>query len=197
MGRRPWKRKMVLLIQNSYGLPRERSPKMHLIPAFPVYKDSRIIRSHEYTAPKASTRCCEMLLTLRSTSPHWFVQNKNPSCKEYVYLIYREINIFGFLPRDPPDRTSLSSLSMEGEGTLDLGLPGMEHSEPASKESSWFSISSSLTHLWQTLCWQGRISGWVKSSLQIGQISSLSMFLIGTWWWRDEDYWSLTYTDTY
>lgn len=79
-----------------------------------------------------------------------------------------------------PDLTSLSSLSMEGEGTLDLGLPGREHSEPASKESSWFNMSSSLTHLWQTLCWQGRISGWVKSSLQIGQISSLSMFLIGT-----------------
>lgn len=88
------------------------------------------------------------------------------------------------LPRDPPDLTSLSSLSMEGDGTLDLGLPGREHSDPASKESSWFIISSSLTHLWQTLCWQGRISGWVKSSLQMGQISSLSMFLIGTWWWR-------------
>lgn len=73
---------------------------------------------------------------------------------------------------------------MEGEGTLDLGLPGTEHSEPASNESSWFSISSSLTHLWQTLCWQGRMRGWVNSSLQMGQISSRSMFLIGTWWQR-------------
>lgn len=98
-----------------------------------------------------------------------------------------KINTFGSLPRDPPDRTSLSSLSIEGEGTLDLGLPGREHSEPASKESSWFSISSSRTHLWQTLCWQGRIRGCVNSSLQIGQISSLSMFLIGTWWWRHGD----------
>ncbi|TNN55923.1 hypothetical protein EYF80_033859 [Liparis tanakae] len=56
------------------------------------------------------------------------------------------------------------SLSMDGEGTLDLGLPGREHSEPASKESSWFSISSSLIHLWQTLCWQGRISGWAAGA---------------------------------
>lgn len=45
-------------------------------------------------------------------------------------------HIDGFLPRDPPDRTSLSSLSMDGEGTLDRGLPGREHSEPASNESS-------------------------------------------------------------
>lgn len=108
----------------------------------------------------------------------------------------KESDIFGSLPRDPPDLTSLSSLSMEGEGTLDLGLPGREHSEPASKESSWLSISSSLTHLWQTLCWQGRINGWVKSSLQMGQISSRSMFLIGTWWrererGRRRDHWKL------
>lgn len=108
----------------------------------------------------------------------------------YIYSNYKNKNkqkkryTFGSLPRDPPDLTSLSSLSMDGEGTLDLGLPGMEHSEPASNESSWLSISSSRTHLWQMLCWQGRISGWVKSSLHIGQISSLSMFLIGTCRWE-------------
>lgn len=96
------------------------------------------------------------------------------------------MHFWSLTPRqDPPDLTSLSSLSMEGDGTLDLGLPGMEHSEPASKESSWFIISSSRTHLWQTLCWHGRMSGWVKSSLQMGHISSLSMFLMGTWRWRD------------
>lgn len=85
------------------------------------------------------------------------------------------------VPSYPPDLTSRSSLSTDGDGTLDLGLPGKEHSEPASKESSWLISSSSRTHLWQMLCWQGRMRGWVKSSLQLGQISSRSMFLMGTW----------------
>lgn len=82
-----------------------------------------------------------------------------------------------------PDRTSLSSLSMLGEGTLDRGLPGREHSDPPSalKESSLLSIRSSLTHLWQTLCWHGKMRGCVKSSLHIGQMSSRSMFLMGPW----------------
>lgn len=96
--------------------------------------------------------------------------------------------------RSIPDRTSRSSLSMLGDGTLERGLPGLEHSDPPSalKESSLLSRSNSLTHLWHTLCWQGRMSGCVKSSLHIGQMSSRSMFLIGTWKTASDDYMKLS-----
>lgn len=71
---------------------------------------------------------------------------------------------------------------MLGDGTLARGLPGLELSDPASvlRESSWLGMSSSRTQRWHTLCWQGNTSGCVKSSLQMGQISSRSKLFIGT-----------------
>lgn len=116
-----------------------------------------------------------------SVAQHTYGSNNSP--KEHYFIFKQQMCVSAETRSwDAPDRTNLSSLSMLGEGTLDRGLPEFEHSDPASvpNESSWFSMSSSLTHLWQTLCWQGRMRGCVNSSLQMGQISSRSMFLMGT-----------------
>lgn len=70
-------------------------------------------------------------------------------CKLHVMLSESQYGHEDWPNPNAPDLASLSSLSMLGEGTLDRGpgLPGREHSDPASKESSWFNSNSSRTHL--------------------------------------------------
>lgn len=79
-----------------------------------------------------------------------------------------------------PDLLILSILSMLEAEILIRGLLWLEDSEPPSAKESSNAKSISFTHLWQTLCWQGRISGWVNNSLHAGQISSLSIPLMAT-----------------
>lgn len=90
------------------------------------------------------------------------------------------------LPDHIPGLLSLSILSMLGEGRRSRGLPWLELSDPMSLNESSSVSKSSFTHLWQILCWQGRINGWVNSSLHAGQISSLSIFLMVTLNWEKE-----------
>lgn len=79
-----------------------------------------------------------------------------------------------------PDLLILSILSMLEAEILIRGLLWLEDSEPPSAKESSNAKSISFTHLWQILCWQGRISGWVNNSLHAGQISSLSIPLMAT-----------------
>lgn len=88
--------------------------------------------------------------------------------------------------RFQPGLLILSILSMLGEGSRIRGLLWLELSDPTSLNESSSISKSSFTHLWQILCWQGRISGWVNSSLHAGQMSSLSIFLMVTLNWKKE-----------
>lgn len=83
-----------------------------------------------------------------------------------------------------PGLLILSILSKLGEVTQSRGLLWLELSDPTSLNESSSVSKSSFTHLWQILCWQGRINGWVNSSLHAGQMSSLSIFLMVTWNWN-------------